>query len=101
MKEAVVQKWVREELEKWYGYRCVYLKYQAGQYATRGVSDLIFCIDGQYVAVEVKTETGKLSKLQQKFGDSVNKAGGMFFVIYGKDKAVINDIIEYVKSKSG
>lgn len=100
MKEAVVQKWVREQLEKEYGDLMVYIKYPAGQYSTRGVSDLIFCIVGQYVAIEVKTETGKLTKLQKRFGDNVIKAGGIFYTIYGKDDEVIELVKRQIKSRT-
>ena len=101
MKEAVVQKWVRDQLQKEYGEYCVYIKYHAGQYATRGVSDLIFCIHGIYVAIEVKTETGTPTKLQLRFLNSVKTAGGVAAIIYGKDQDRINAIIKQINRKSG
>lgn len=90
--EAMIQVWVREQLQKTYGDKCVYIKYPAGQYSTRGVSDLIFCIHGLYVAIEVKTDTGKVTKLQRKFLEAVNIAGGISFVVYGKSVSMMENI---------
>ena len=95
-KEAPIQAWLRQELAKIYGEHLVYIKYPASQYSQRGVADLIFCIYGLYIAIEVKTDVGKPTALQEKFGESVNKAGGYFEIMYGKDKNVINRIRNYV-----
>lgn len=46
-----------------------------------GSSDLIgFTADGKFLAIEVKTETGRVSLEQQRFIDLVNKNGGVAFV---------------------
>jgi len=96
-KEAPIQAWLRTELSKIYGDKIVYIKYPASQYSQRGVADLIFCIHGMYVAIEVKTEVGKPTALQQKFGESVQKAGGYFEIMYGKDRNVIKRIVDYIE----
>jgi len=100
MKEADVQKWVREYLCEHYKHHCVYLKYQAGQYATRGVSDLIFCVRGLYIAIEVKMPKGKPTKLQERFLTQVKKAGGLGYIIYGKDQEMISDIIKDINERT-
>lgn len=48
-------------------------------YGTAGIPDIIACIGGRFVAFEVKTETGKLSKLQEITIDKIRKAGGLAF----------------------
>ena len=96
MKEAGIQLWVRKELEKIYDDNLVYIKYPASQYCQRGVADLLFCIYGLYVAIEVKTDTGKPTKLQERFGKKVQDAGGYFTFIYGKDQRVIDQLRTYV-----
>ena len=96
MKEATVQVWVRNYLATEFGDKCIYMKYPAGQYSSRGVADLLFCIHGLFVAIEVKTETGTVTRLQEDFIRRAKLAGGLAYVVYGKDvshmRSIINDI---------
>ena len=45
---------------------------------TKGTADSLNCIKGRFVAVEVKTGSGKLSTIQRNFGRAVERAGGIF-----------------------
>lgn len=45
-----------------------------------GVSDILGIINGRFVAIEVKTPTGRLSKSQAKFLDEVKNNGGLTLV---------------------
>ena len=45
--------------------QCFAWKEHGGQYAQSGIPDIICCYKGKFVAFEVKTDTGKLSKLQE------------------------------------
>ena len=58
---------------------CFSWKEHGGMYGTAGIPDIIACIGGRFVAFEVKTETGKLSKLQEITIDKIRKAGGLAF----------------------
>jgi len=53
-------------------------KEHGGMYGTAGLPDIICCINGRFVAFEVKTPSGKLTKLQeitiQKIKDAKGKA---------------------------
>jgi hypothetical protein len=43
----------------------------------KGGSDIIgICPDGKFLAVEVKTETGRASSDQMRFIDAINRLGG-------------------------
>jgi len=57
---------------------CFAWKTHGGMYGTAGIPDVIACIGGRFVAFEVKTESGKLTKLQeitiQKIRDAKGKA---------------------------
>lgn len=44
---------------------CFAWKEHGGMYGTAGIPDIICCINGRFVAFEVKTETGKPTKLQE------------------------------------
>lgn len=70
-----------------YGSRLVVVKYHGSQFGEAGVSDLLCCLDGNFLAIEVKhpgtTHGRKGATLkQQAFGNRVNAAGGTFAVCY-------------------
>lgn len=48
----------------------------------RGTPDLLACLDGQFVAIEVKTPTGKLSPIQAVQLGRITASGGRAFVVY-------------------
>ena len=50
-----------------------------GIYAKAGVSDILACIKGRFVAIEVKRPGQKPSSLQINFIDAINKIGGFAF----------------------
>ena len=56
--------------------RCFCWKEHGGMYGTAGIPDIIACVDGRFVAFEVKTETGQLSKLQKVTLGRIREAGG-------------------------
>ena len=53
--------------------------------AHRGVADRVVVFPkGQVWFVEVKTETGRLSPLQEAFRRDINNLGGNYVCLYGK-----------------
>ena len=46
-----------------------------------GIPDVIACINGRFVAFEVKTETGKLTKLQEITIQKIRNAKGQAFKV--------------------
>lgn len=48
----------------------------------KGFPDLILCLDGRFVALELKVGTNKPSKIQERWGEKIKKAGGIHAVIY-------------------
>lgn len=57
---------------------CFAWKEHGGIYGTAGIPDIIACIRGRFAAFEVKTDSGRLTKLQeatiQKIKDAKGKA---------------------------
>jgi VRR-NUC domain. len=56
---------------------CFYWKEHGGMYGTSGIPDIICCYKGKFMAFEVKTPSGKLSKLQEITLKQIEKAGGV------------------------
>lgn len=79
MTEAQFQKQVQEFLRSqaiWF------VKYWGGgQFTKAGVPDLLCCVNGRFVGIELKTETGRLSKLQEYNLDKIKQSGGQAFVL--------------------
>ncbi|MDF2612807.1 MAG: hypothetical protein K0S71_593 [Clostridia bacterium] len=50
-----------------------------------GIPDILACINGYFIAIEVKAEKGKPSPLQLREIKMINGAGGMAVILYPKD----------------
>lgn len=60
-----------------------YIKYWAGaQFTKSGIPDILACINGYFVGIEVKAQNGKPSELQLYNVRKINKSGGFAFVLY-------------------
>ena len=55
---------------------CFCWKEHGGMYGTAGIPDVICCYHGRFIGLEVKTEKGKLTKLQEITIREIVKAGG-------------------------
>jgi len=53
-----------------------------------GVSDLLVCYKGKFIAIEVKRKGGKLTLHQEGFLEDVKGGGGIAFVAYSLDDAI-------------
>lgn len=82
MKESTVQKKLMEKLKD--VFPLIYLRKIAQSiYSHGGIPDIIGSLNGYFFAIEVKTDKGKLSKLQQREGILIERAGGLFIVCKG------------------
>ena len=59
----------------------VYFYPVTGGYGTSGVSDIVVCYQGLYIAIECKAGKNKLSALQKMFLEKVAAAGGLALMI--------------------
>ena len=73
---------------------CFFWKQHGGQFGTAGLPDVICCINGRFVAFEVKTPSGKLTKLQEATINKINAAGGFARMVMSVDevKEIINNL---------
>ena len=62
-----------------------FIKTHGDRFSKVGTPDIIACVNGQFVAVEVKAENGKPSELQLYHLDEIRTAGGLAFLLYPKD----------------
>ena len=55
-------------------------------YGTSGLPDIICCMDGMFVAFEVKVPGGKLTKLQEAMLTKITAAKGKAFKVTSVDE---------------
>jgi hypothetical protein len=59
-------------------------KVHGGMYQTSGISDILACIDGNFVAIEVKRQSPAINyctELQKNFLDLIRGAGGVAMAV--------------------
>jgi Holliday junction resolvase len=84
--ENKIKRYIKER-----GY-CV--KYHGNAYSTNGTPDILACINGYFVAIEVKAPEGKASELQLAKIEEIRKAGGFAYVVYPSGWFKLKDIID-------
>ena len=52
-------------------------KEHGGPYGTSGVPDIICCYKGRFLGLEVKLPSGRLTELQKRTIEKINRAGGI------------------------
>lgn len=62
-----------------------FIKTHGDRFSRVGTPDIIACVNGHFVAVEVKAENGKPSELQLHHIEEIKKAGGYATILYPKD----------------
>ena len=67
--------------------RCFAWKTHGGMYGTAGIPDIIACVGGRFVALEVKQPGGKLSRLQEITLGKIRAAGGVAAMVTSVEEA--------------
>jgi Holliday junction resolvase len=77
---------------------CWYVKYFANRNTRAGVPDILACVNGRFVAIEVKAENGKPTELQKWNVEQIKKSGGIALILYPADwerfTALIDEVIK-------
>lgn len=79
MKEKTVENQIKRYLDRlgvWY------MKVHGSAFQKAGVPDLIACIGGRFVGIEVKRPGGRVSPLQKLNIEEIQQSGGVAFVAY-------------------
>jgi Holliday junction resolvase len=88
--EMQVRKWLESK-------GCWVLKTISNGMQRAGIPDLLICCNGMFIGVELKTEKGKSSPLQEHELSEISKAGGRAFLLrpqgFETFKEIINGIL--------
>lgn len=71
-----------------------FVKFFANSYTRVGVPDILACVNGFFVAIEVKAQNGHVSELQLFNIEQIRKAGGFAFVVYPTGYEQLVEIID-------
>lgn len=91
MNEKRFEMKIRKELEK---YNTWVLKTWSNGIQRSGIPDLIVCLNGHFVGIEVKAEKGKPSELQKYNIKKIEEAGGIAMIVYPDDFEDIKKLLE-------
>jgi len=73
---------------------CFAWKSHGGMYGTSGMPDIICCVNGRFIAFEVKTPSGKLTKLQEITMQRIKEAKGEAYKVTSVEEvqSILNHI---------
>ena len=70
-----------------------FVKFFANRMTKTGVPDILACINGYFVAIEVKAEHGRPSELQKHNVREVFKANGIAMILYPQDFNLFKGVV--------
>lgn len=73
---------------------CYVVKFFGCAYTQAGVPDLLACINGRFVAIEVKSDMGQPSQLQLANIHHIQQAGGIGMVLYPNDWEIFKGFVQ-------
>lgn len=80
---------------------CWYIKYWGGgDFTKSGIPDLLTCVNGYFLAIELKSARGKPSELQKTQINLIRKTGGLAIILYPKMFNEFTKLIQNLKKDS-
>lgn len=76
---------------------CYCVKYFGCGFSQAGVPDILACVNGHFLAIEVKAERGRVSELQRVNIERINKCGGVALVVKPSNFEELKQIIFKLK----
>ena len=66
-------------------YNIWFTKIWGGGYQKAGIPDILACVNGRFVAIEIKGSSGKPTELQKYNIKKINESNGVGIILYPKD----------------
>lgn len=83
MSKKTIEKQIENQIKRYLDSLGVwYMKVHGSMYQKAGVPDIICCIKGKFIGIEVKRPGGIVSPLQQFNINEIHRSGGVAFVAY-------------------
>ncbi len=76
-----------------------FVKYWAGSPFTKvGIPDLVCCINGYFVAIELKSENGHVSEIQKYQINRIRESNGIAIVLYPNQFEMFKKFVKTLKT---
>lgn len=89
--ENKIKKFLDEE-------KCWYVKFFANGYTRKGIPDLLCCVNGYFLAIEVKGENGKATDLQKWNIGKIEHCGGLGLILRPSQFENFKELVKILKS---
>lgn len=93
--EKTFENKVKKYIEEQGGWQ---VKFFANRMTKTGIPDILACINGYFLAVEVKAKNGKPSELQKYHVKKINDAGGYAIILYPNQGVQFKQLIALLKN---
>ena len=80
---------------------CYFVKYFANRMTKVGVPDILACVNGSFLGIEVKSSTGKPSELQIYNVKTINECGGYAVIVAPEQWEFLKILILTLKNLGG
>lgn len=87
MREKVIENKIKTALAS-LGINCWFFKHAASAAMKVGIPDIICCIKGRFVGIEVKQEDGIQSDAQKVTCKNIREAGGEYWIVWSYEDFV-------------
>lgn len=87
MREKVIENKIKTTLSS-LGINCWFFKHAASAAMKVGIPDIICCIKGRFVGIEVKQEDGIQSDAQKVTCKNIREAGGEYWIVWSYEDFV-------------
>ena len=77
-----------------------FVKFFANSYTKSGVPDILACVNGYFVGIEVKAENGHPSELQLYNVQKIRDSGGFAFIVYPSGYDDLTKFIEDLRRET-
>lgn len=77
---------------------CYFFKFWGTMYTRAGVPDLIACVNGWFVGIEVKSEIGRASEIQMANISEIHQNKGFAVVVHPEGFEQLKEMIKAIKS---
>lgn len=95
MIEIAAEKNFENRIKGWLkDHNCYFVKFFANRMTKSGVPDILACVNGYFVAIEVKAQNGKPSELQLYNVRKIRESGGFAYIVYPSGWDDLKEILE-------
>lgn len=77
-----------------------HVKFFANSFTKSGIPDILACVNGHFVGIEVKAQNGKPSELQMYNVRKIREAGGFAIVLYPSGFSKFKEFILDLKQET-